>query len=286
MNPATRAREDRWFHRRGRRDRRGRVDRRRRLGPRGGPRQAAPPASLAHRPPEAAVRPRARPERREKAARPRAGPDRRAAAAARRAQRGPAARGKGGGTAGGAGGGQAGGQAGGSSGGATGAQHWVGTWTGAPQLTETENNPPASLSNAALRQMVHVSLGGSQIRVRFSNEFGNGKVVINKANVAVTKDNPVDSAIDTATDKALSFSGMASVTIAQGKAVWSDPLDFTLAPLSNLAVTIAFGSVPSNVTGTPARGPRSTRRPAAATSAPPPCPARQPSTGTSSRAST
>ena len=111
---------------------------------------------------------------------------------------------------------------------------WVGTWTGAPQLTETANKPPASLSNAALRQVVHVSLGGSQIRVRFSNEFGNGPVTINAAHVAVCKANPVDSTIDTATDKALAFSGMASVTIAQGKAVWSDPVDFTLAPLSNL----------------------------------------------------
>jgi lysophospholipase L1-like esterase len=156
--------------------------------------------------------------------------------------------GKGGGNAAGAGGGQA---AGGNGGGSSGTEHWVGTWTGAPQLTETANNPPASLSNAALRQIVHVSLGGSQIRVRFSNEFGNGNVVINKANVAVTKNNPVDSAIDTATDKALSFSGMPTVTIAQGKAVWSDPLDFTLAPLSNLTITIAFGSVPSNVTGHP-----------------------------------
>jgi lysophospholipase L1-like esterase len=135
-------------------------------------------------------------------------------------------------------------------GGAT-SSHWVGTWTGAPQLTETSNLPPATLTNATLRQVVHVSLGGSQIRVRFSNEFGNGSVTINQAHVAVCKATPVDSTIDTSTDKALAFSGMPSVTIAQGQAVWSDPLDFTLAPLSNLTVTVAFGTVPSNVTGHP-----------------------------------
>jgi len=128
---------------------------------------------------------------------------------------------------------------------------WVGTWSGAPQLTETANLPPASLTNATLRQIVHVSVGGSQVRVRFSNEFGNGPVTINAAHVAVCTANPVNSTIDTATDRALAFSGSASVTIAQGQARWSDALNFTLAPLGNLAVTVAFGSTPSNVTGHP-----------------------------------
>ena len=36
---------------------------------------------------------------------------------------------------------------------------WVGTWSGAPQLTEATNLPPASLSNSTLRQVVHVSVG-------------------------------------------------------------------------------------------------------------------------------
>ncbi|HXU01032.1 MAG TPA: GDSL-type esterase/lipase family protein [Polyangia bacterium] len=128
---------------------------------------------------------------------------------------------------------------------------WVGTWAGAPQLTETANLPPASLTNATLRQVVHVSVGGSQLRVKFSNEFGNGAVTINAAHVAVCNANPVNSTIDTATDRALTFSGSASVTIAQGQAKWSDPINFALAPLSNLAVTVAFGGTPTNVTGHP-----------------------------------
>jgi len=128
---------------------------------------------------------------------------------------------------------------------------WVGTWSGAPQLTETANLPPASLSNSTLRQVLHVSVGGSQLRVRFSNEFGNGPVTINAAHVAACTAVPVNSTIDTATDRALAFSGSASVTIAQGQAVWSDAISFALAPLSNLSVTVAFGGTPSNVTGHP-----------------------------------
>jgi lysophospholipase L1-like esterase len=132
-----------------------------------------------------------------------------------------------------------------------GAPIWVGTWSGAPQLTETNNLPPSPLSNAALRQVVHVSVGGSQLRVKFSNEYGNGPVTINAAHVAVCNANPVNSTIDTATDRALTFSGSVSVTIAAGQTVRSDALTFALAPLSNLSVTVAFGGVPSNVTGHP-----------------------------------
>jgi lysophospholipase L1-like esterase len=128
---------------------------------------------------------------------------------------------------------------------------WVGTWSGAPQLTEPANLPPASLTNATLRQVVHVSVGGSQLRVKFSNEFGNTAVTINAAHVARCNANPVNSTIDTTTDRALAFSGSASVTIAAGQVVFSDPVSFALAPLSNLSVTVAFGATSTNVTGHP-----------------------------------
>lgn len=133
--------------------------------------------------------------------------------------------------------------------GGTGTTQWIGTWTASPYY-DSGNPPPASLSNSVLRQVTHVSLGGSQLRVQFSNLFGNGPVTINSAHLAICKASPaVDSTIDTTTDKALAFSGMASVTIAQGKEVWSDPIAFTVAPLGNISITTAFGSVPSNVTG-------------------------------------
>jgi hypothetical protein len=47
-------------------------------------------------------------------------------------------------------------------GGGTGAQHWVGTWSASPYY-DSANQPPSSLSNSVLRQVTHVSLGGSQI---------------------------------------------------------------------------------------------------------------------------
>jgi lysophospholipase L1-like esterase len=165
---------------------------------------------------------------------------------------GTGGQGRGGASAtGGAGGQGAGGSAGMVAAGGTssGNQHWVGSWTASPYY-DSGNQPPSSLANSVLRQVVHLSLGGSQLRVQFSNLGGNGSVTINSAHLAICKATPaVDSTIDTTTDKALAFSGMASVTIAQGKEVWSDPIDFTVAPLGNVTITTAFGSVPSQVVG-------------------------------------
>lgn len=133
--------------------------------------------------------------------------------------------------------------------GGAGATKWVATWAASPYY-DGGNQPPSSLSNSVLRQVVHVSLGGSQLRFQFSNLQGNGSVTINAAHIALCTATPaVDSTIDTATEQALSFSGMASVTIPQTMEVWSDPIDFTVPPLGNITITTAFGDVPSQVVG-------------------------------------
>jgi lysophospholipase L1-like esterase len=137
--------------------------------------------------------------------------------------------------------------------GGSGTPHWVGTWTASPYY-DASNPPAVSLSNSVVRQVTHISLGGNQLRVQFSNLAGNGSVTINSAHIAIcgapaSVGSAVDSTINTATDKALAFSGMAAVTIMQGKEVWSDPISFTVAPLGDVTITTAFGSVPGQVTG-------------------------------------
>ncbi|HEY4011925.1 MAG TPA: SGNH/GDSL hydrolase family protein [Polyangiaceae bacterium] len=126
---------------------------------------------------------------------------------------------------------------------------WVGTWAAAPQLTEPGNLPPApGLTGSTLRQVVFVSIGGSRIRVRFSNAYGDGPLAMTSVHVAVSKG---AGAIDASTDTALQFSGKPSVTLAAGDSVWSDPTSFALAPLTSVAVTIAFADTPAAVTGHP-----------------------------------
>ena len=136
----------------------------------------------------------------------------------------------------------------GTGGSAVGGTSWVGTWRAAPQLTETSNLPPVSLTDNTLRQIVYVSLGGSRLRMSFSNEYGNGPLTMSAVHLAVST---TTHSIDAATSRALSFSGMPAVTVLGGEKVTSDPLDVSLPPHSKVAVTIAFGSTPSDVTGHP-----------------------------------
>lgn len=154
----------------------------------------------------------------------------------------------GGGAANGGGGSGAAGSSGSGTGGSA-AERWVGTWACGPQTTEDNNLPPSpGLANNTLRQMVRVSMGGSKLRLRLSNEYGTAPVVLSSTHVAKSQGG---GAIDTATDKALSFNGAAAVTIPAGQLAWSDPFDFQLAPLTSLAISIHFGTQTGAVTGHP-----------------------------------
>ncbi len=123
--------------------------------------------------------------------------------------------------------------------------HWVTTWGCGPQLTEPRNLPPVPLANSTLRQFVNVTLGGKNLRLRFSNAFGTNSVSISSAHVALAAGagSASDGEIDTTTDKALTFHGASSVNIPAGEAVLSDPLDYELPALTNLAVSIYFGNI-------------------------------------------
>jgi len=122
---------------------------------------------------------------------------------------------------------------------------WVATWGCGPQLTEPGNLPPVPLADSTLRQFVHVTLGGNLLRAQFSNAYGTDPVTLKAVHVALSAGagSAGNGAINPVTDKALTFRGAPSVTIQPGEAVRSDPFEFDLPPLTNLAVTIRFGDV-------------------------------------------
>ena len=129
------------------------------------------------------------------------------------------------------------------------ASQWVGTWSTAQQLVETGNNPPApGLSNNTLRQIVRVSVGGDTLRVRFSNEFSTGPVTFHAVHIAVSTGG---GSIDLTTDRVLTFGGNVEITIPQGVAITSDPLQFALLPRTDVAITISFGNTSADITGHP-----------------------------------
>jgi hypothetical protein len=127
--------------------------------------------------------------------------------------------------------------------------HWVGTWAASQQLTEPANLPPApGFADTTLRQVVRVSIGGAKVRFRFSNAFGATALTLESAHVARAAGG---SAIRPDTDRPLLFHGQPSVTIPAGALVVSDAIDFALAPLTDLAVTVYVRDARSDVTGHP-----------------------------------
>ncbi len=128
-------------------------------------------------------------------------------------------------------------------------EHWVGTWAASPQLAEPGNlPPPPGFVRATLRQTVHVSLGGKKLRVRFSNEFGNAPLVLASARLARSAG---AGAIDPATDRPITFDGRPAVAIPPGARAVSDVLEFDLAPLSDVAITVQLENPPKDLTSHP-----------------------------------
>lgn len=138
---------------------------------------------------------------------------------------------------------------------------WVNTWTSMPQLTEPHNMPPPPftgenvvLADSTLRQTVRVSIGGQQLRLRFSNAFGGAVLPITAVSVALPADGRAGvSAIRPGTSRPVTFNGRSAVDIPVGAQMVSDPLNFRLAPRTNLTVTVylADGQASTSITSHP-----------------------------------
>jgi lysophospholipase L1-like esterase len=133
----------------------------------------------------------------------------------------------------------------------SGPQNWVGSWASAQQIPEPQNAlSNDDLCDATLRQIVHLSIGGPILRVHLSNAFGTSPLHLSSVHIA----RPLSASaaqIDPGTDKPLTFSGKADVIIPAGAEYLSDPIDYPVAPLSNLAVSIHYDMPPAQQTGHP-----------------------------------
>jgi lysophospholipase L1-like esterase len=115
---------------------------------------------------------------------------------------------------------------------------WVGTWATAPMLAEGGFNI-RPFSGTTLREVVHISVGGAQIRVRFTNAYGADPLTISDAHVAVSAGN---AAIQAGLDHAITFGGATTVNIPPGAELFSDPVALSVKPESDLAVSFYLPS--------------------------------------------
>ena len=138
---------------------------------------------------------------------------------------------------------------------------WVATWATATEFTGKGDMPKSgTLTEKAIRQIVHVSIGGQTMRLHLSNEYSKEPVEIKSIFVAdIVEGKPTeDIGIDILpkTARYLTFGGKKAITIEGGKTAVSDALAYNLKPLQRLAITISYGNTPVNATSH--RGSRTT----------------------------
>ncbi|MBU4433868.1 MAG: SGNH/GDSL hydrolase family protein [Alphaproteobacteria bacterium] len=128
---------------------------------------------------------------------------------------------------------------------------WVGSWASAQQVPEERNALPAdALDDATLRQIVRLTAGGDRLRIRISNAFGTTPLRVTATHIARPL-SPAGAAIDPATDRAVTFSGRVDVIIPAGADYLSDPVAYSAAALSDLAVSIHVDKTPAAQTSHP-----------------------------------
>ncbi len=112
---------------------------------------------------------------------------------------------------------------------------WIGTWAAAPLAVP--NNTGELAADSTFREIVHVSLGGSSVRIVISNEFGAESLTLGGAQVALSTGSGTVQAGHSA---AVTFSGHPGIVIPAGALVISDPVSLKLPARSDLAVSLFF----------------------------------------------
>jgi lysophospholipase L1-like esterase len=124
--------------------------------------------------------------------------------------------------------------------------HWVGTWAASPYDGDPWHTTP-TLVDSTLREIVHTSIAGKALRVRFTNEFGKEPLRIDAATVALSTGDPTgpepnedaaETAIDPASMHPLTFGGQPSIVIPPGANAVSDAVDLPTAAFANLAISL------------------------------------------------
>lgn len=121
--------------------------------------------------------------------------------------------------------------------------HWVGTWATSPVALP---NPEGKYGTAdtTYREIVHVTLAGSAVRIILSNEFGTDPLTIGAAHLALSAGG---NEIALSSANTLTFGGKSSVTIPAGALIVSDPAELKIPALTDVTVSLFIPAQPMRV---------------------------------------
>src|SRR5215831_14895325 len=117
-------------------------------------------------------------------------------------------------------------------------EKWVGAWT-----TGLVTVDKSAFKYQTIRLIVRSTLGGKRLRIRLSNLYGNQKLTVGAAHIALR--DAASERIVSGSDRKLTFGGENAAVIAPGALIVSDPVDLEVKALSDLAVSLYIpGEVP------------------------------------------
>jgi lysophospholipase L1-like esterase len=113
---------------------------------------------------------------------------------------------------------------------------WTPTWSMASHPSDV------TFKNQTIRMIVHTSVGGHQVRIRLTNQYGTSGLSVGTAHIALRKE---ASNIVPGTDRALTFGGQSTIVIPPGAYALSDPVDLDVPQLADLAISVYVVDAPS-----------------------------------------
>lgn len=114
---------------------------------------------------------------------------------------------------------------------------WVGSWAASPLVMHLRE----PVADSTIRDVVHLTLGGTAVRVTLTNQFGTAPLRIDSASIGLAEDG---GKLQTGSDRQLTFNHKLSVTIPAGTYVLSDPILTQVAAFSDLAVSLYLPQQP------------------------------------------
>jgi len=96
------------------------------------------------------------------------------------------------------------------------------------------------LTNTTVRQLVRVSAGGKQIRLRFSNEAGADAMALGMVRVGIAGP---DGTVIAASDRPVTFDGKSGVMVPASAPLYSDVIDMAVQPLDRLVISVHLPGV-------------------------------------------
>lgn len=117
--------------------------------------------------------------------------------------------------------------------------HWVGTWSTAEVQPDRTGPSAAGFANQTVREVVHTSIGGTQLRVRLTNVFAATPLAVTAAHLGLGQSG---ASVVPGSNHTVTVGGSAAFVIPAGASVLSDPVGLATTAGSQLAVSLYFAA--------------------------------------------